>query len=74
MKMSRWNKARKSLCVIGAAGMLGQFGGCQIPDITIPTTLSGEEALITVVRGAILTPIDAWITQAVRNAFDEDDE
>lgn len=65
---------RRSAALVATSGALFQLSGCSIPDITIPTTLSGEEALITLVRGAILTPIDAAITQAVRDAFSEEED
>lgn len=67
-------KIRRAAVLSASAGMMFQFGSCSIPDITIPTTLSGEEALITVIRGAILTPIDAAITAAVRGAFTNDED
>jgi hypothetical protein len=57
-----------------AAGTTFQFGGCNIADVTIPTTLAGRDLLITLVRGAILTPIDAFVTNAINNAFNNDEE
>ena len=59
---------------ICAGGIVHQFGGCDIGAITTTTTVDGREALISLVRGAILAPIDAFITQAIYEAFDRDDE
>jgi hypothetical protein len=64
-------KAAASLC---AAGILFQFGGCNIGQIPVATTLDGSELLITLIRGAILSPIDTAITNAVRNLFDREDD
>lgn len=53
-------------------GTVMQFGACNIGDIPAATTIDGREALIALIRGALLSPIDAYITQTVNNLFDED--
>ena len=63
----------KSVGLLCGLGFLCQFGGCDIGAITTSTTLDGRDAIIQLVRGAILTPIDAFITSAVNEAFDSDD-
>jgi len=63
----------KSAGLLCSTGILCQFGGCDIGAITTSTTLDGRAAIIQLVRGAILTPLDAFITNAVNEAFDSDD-
>lgn len=65
------NVRAKSLALLCGLGFLCQFGGCDLGTITTSTTFDGREAIIQLVRGAILTPIDAFITNAVNQAFDE---
>lgn len=72
--MTKLNKKAKSLSAVLAAGMLFQFGGCNIATVTVPTTLDGRELIITLIRGALLSPIDQFITEAVQNAFEDNDE
>jgi hypothetical protein len=55
-------------------GALFQFGGCDLGEITATTTLDGREVLINLIRAAIITPIDAYITNGVNNLFDDGDE
>ena len=47
---------------------------CNLNDITTTTTvtLDGREVIISLVRQAILTPIDQYITEAVNELFDDD--
>jgi hypothetical protein len=56
------------------AGTSFQLSGCQFNDITTSVTLSGQELIVTLIRGAILTPIDQAITAAVNDFFASDDE
>ena len=63
----------KSLGLLCSMGVLCQLGGCDIGAITTSTTLDGRDAILQLVRGAILTPIDAFITNAVNEAFDSDE-
>lgn len=55
-------------------GSVGQFGGCNFGEVTTPVSLSGEELLIALIRSAILSPIDQFITNSIQDAFDDDDE
>ncbi len=71
---SRANRARaKSVGLICGLGALCQFGGCELGTVTTSMTLDGRDAIIQLIRGAILTPIDAFITDAVNEALDADD-
>ncbi len=55
------------------AGVLVQFGGCDLGQITTTVTLDTRDLLISVVRGAVLTPIDQFITDRINAAFGTDD-
>jgi len=70
----RWLVAKlryRTLGALGAGALLFQLGGCDFGQITTTTTLDGRELVISLIRGAILNPIDAYITETVNNAFDE---
>lgn len=72
MSLSKHMLRARRWAALCAAGMVCQFGGCDIGEITTTVTLSGRDLVISVVRGAILTPLDAFITQAINDAFDSD--
>lgn len=61
----------KAVGLICGLGTMCQFGGCDIGTITTTTTLDGRDAIIQLVRSIILAPIDALITDAINDAFDE---
>lgn len=63
----------KSAGLLCGMGILCQFGGCELGAITTAQTLDGRDAIIQLIHGAILTPIDAFITNAVNEAFDSDE-
>lgn len=73
-KRNRCGFCARTLALVCGFGVVAQFGACRIGQITTTTTLDGREALIMLIRGAILTPIDAFITEAVNRAFQNDDE
>jgi len=54
--------------------MLFQLGGCEFGDITTTTTLDGRELVISLIQGAILNPIDAFIIDTVNDAFGPEDD
>ncbi len=71
---SRIKKMRaKSVGLLCGLGVLCQFGGCELGTITTTMTLDGRDAIIQLIRGAILTPIDAFITNAVNDVFGDED-
>ena len=72
MKSIRRALRNKSLGMLLGMGILCQFGGCDIGQVTTTTTMDGREVLISLVRGAILTPIDAWLTNGINNLFGEE--
>lgn len=50
------------------------LAGCDLDGITVTQTLSVEELLLTVVRGLVIAPLDAALTDAVQNAVGDEDE
>ncbi len=72
--LSRNKKFRTKFAgMLCSMGILCQFGGCDIGEITTSQTLDGRSAIIQLIRGAVLAPIDAWITSTVTNAFGSED-
>ncbi len=59
----------KTIALICSAGFMFQAGGCSFGEITTTTTLDGRELLVSLIRGAILTPLDALITDTINDAF-----
>ena len=72
MRFNTVGKYRKMLGAICGGAIMLQLGSCDIGNITTTTTLNGRDAIIQIIRGAILTPIDAFITSAVNEAFGDD--
>ncbi len=64
----------KSAGLLCGLGFLCQFGGCELGTITTTMTLDGRDAIVQLIRGAILTPLDAFITETVNDAFGADEE
>lgn len=63
----------KVVGMLCTAGVVFQVGSCDFGEITTTTTLNGRELVITLVRSAILTPIDQFITVAVNELFNFDE-
>lgn len=61
-------RARRVSAVL-AAGTMFQLGGCNLGEITVTQTVSGADLIVSLIRGAILQPIDAFVTDAVNEAF-----
>ena len=66
-------RRRRALAAIFAAAFLCQAGSCQFDEITTTVTLSGRDVLVTLFRDAILGPIDAYVTEAIDDFFDDED-
>ena len=73
MKTIKERLRAKAVGVLCTVGVVCQFGGCSIGEITVTQTVDGRELLISLIRGAILGPIDEYITTAVNEAFDDDE-
>ena len=65
--LNRW------LAILGATGFLCQLGSCEIGEITTTSTIDGRELIISLIRDAILAPLDEFVTEAVNDAFSDDD-
>jgi hypothetical protein len=74
-KLSLTTRRARALGMIASMGTLCQFGGCELGTITTTTTMTidARDVIIQIARGAILTPIDAFITNAVNEVFDSND-
>ena len=72
MSLSKQTRRAREGAAVCAIGIVCQFGGCDIGEITTSVTLSGQDLVIGLVRGAILGPLDAFITDAINDAFDGD--
>ncbi len=72
---TRFGNVRRKLAALGLGALLFQLplGGCEFDQITATSTvtLDTREVLISMIRGAILTPIDTFITNGVNELFDE---
>jgi len=71
MKQGGSMKKLRTASILLGAGMVLQFPGCNIGEITASTTIDGRTAIISLLRGALLDPIDAALTNAINEAFDE---
>ena len=76
MKQTTWFMCKRRLMLVGAGGFLCQLGNCDFGAITTTstTTLDGGELIASLVRGAIITPLDQWLTDTINDAFESDNE
>jgi hypothetical protein len=75
MSMNQGKKRLRAVAALCGMGMLFQFGGCDLGQFqaTTVTVLDGRQVIISILRSAILTPIDQYITTAVNNFFEDDE-
>ena len=75
MKTYKRLSGLKNVAVASAMGVASVFslGGCDLGEFTTTTTttLDGREVVTYLVRSAILTPIDDFLTNAIDAFFDE---
>lgn len=76
-KLRRWKRRSVAACL--ASGLaIGSAGGCNLSDITATSTttvtLSASEAILTILQGLIITPLNDALTNAVNNYFGENEE
>lgn len=72
MRRSDSRRLKRLAILVGASGLVGQFGSCDLGQITMTQTLDGREVIIGLIRNAIIVPLDQWITDTVNSAFEED--
>ncbi len=69
--MQRNRLKSRSLGAIFSAAIVCQLGGCEFGQISTSVTLDGRALIVSLVRGAVLDPLDALITGAVDNLFSD---
>lgn len=72
MQLRKFLSRRAAATLLGA-GMLFQLGGCNFGEVTTSFTLDGRELIISLVRTAIITPLDAFLTETINDAFGDDE-
>ena len=68
MRERNLSRVRRAAALL-AAGAVFQLSGCDFGQITVSQTINANDLVISVIRGAILDPIDAFVTAAVDNAL-----
>ena len=65
-------RLHRKLQALVAGGVLAALGGCQFDSITTTATteLDSRDVIISLIRGAIITPLDNLITDRINNVFD----
>ena len=61
------------LALLCGLGIVCQFSGCELGTVTTTTTFDARDVIIQLIRGAVITPIDAFITNAVNDALGSDE-
>ena len=76
MKSCKRTLRRKAVALLCTMGFVCQLGSCDLGQITTTSTvtLDGRQVIIDLIRGAILTPLDQFITDTINDAFDNDDD
>ena len=70
-RISRFQRRAAAGCVCGT---IFQLSGCSLGEVPLTFTISGEEIALTLIRGAVLDPIDRALTEAVTNFFEDDED
>lgn len=65
-------KRKRCLTWLLTGGFLMQLGSCNFGNVATSVTLDGRELIITLIRSAILTPLDQFITDSVNDLFADD--
>ena len=70
--------ALKKMAAMAMVGTAFAFplGACELSDFstTQTVTLNTEEVVTYLIRTAVITPLDNWVTQSVADFFDQLDE
>ncbi len=61
----------KLAALVCSGGMMFQLSGCDFGQINATVTLSGEEIITTLVRGAITGPLNEFINDTVSGLFND---
>lgn len=73
MHTASGSRRRRTIAALLSASVVFQFGGCDFGEITTTSTVDVRELLISLVRGAIIPPLEQGITDAINDAFGDDD-
>lgn len=71
-RMNIVNRFRRAAAILSAA-MVFQLGGCDLGSIQVTQTIETRQLVIDLINGAILGPIQTFVTDAVNNAFGVED-
>lgn len=74
MKTANGFRRRTTIATLLSASVVFQFGGCEFGELTTTstTTIDGRELLISLVRTAIIGPLDQLLNDAINEAFSDD--
>jgi len=61
----------KWFALLCSGGMMFQLSGCDFGQVDATVTLSGEEIITTLVRGAITGPLNQFINDSVSGLFND---
>ncbi len=67
-RMNIVNRFRRAVAILSAATVF-QLGGCDLGSIQVTQTIETRQLVIDLINGAILGPIQTFVTDAVNNAF-----
>ena len=72
----RLRRLHRAAALAATGAVVLQLGNCQLDDINVSSavTIDGRDALIGLIRGVILTPIDQFITNGVNELFGDEDD
>ena len=69
MRTTGWKRRSRMMAAVCSAGMVFQLASCELGQFTTTQVLDGEQVIISLLRSALLTPIDQFITNLVSNIF-----
>ena len=69
MRTTGWRRRSRTLAVLFSAGIVFQLSSCQLGTFTATQVLDGQQVIISLLRSALLTPIDQVITSTVGGLF-----
>ncbi len=71
----RLHRFRRAAALAATGAVVLQLGNCRLDDINVSSavTINGQDALIALIRGAVLTPLDQFITNGINDLFDDED-
>lgn len=75
MQAYAWFTRLRKWTAITTMGMsLAVIGNCNLGEVTATTTLDGRDVVTSLLKGALLTPIETAINEGVEYVFDKIDD